>query len=58
MVLLFFQVSASRADIEEAEENAVPDQQAEEGLFDMVTNCAGLPVDCLDFDLIIATTKY
>lgn len=36
-----FQVSASRSDIEEAEENAEQDQleqdQAEEGLFDMVT---------------------
>lgn len=32
-----FQVSVSRADIEEAEENTVPNQQGEEGLFDMVT---------------------
>lgn len=30
------QVSASRSDIEEAEENAAQNQRTEEGLFDMV----------------------
>lgn len=33
--MLKLDVSASRADIEEAEENAVPNQRGEEGLFDM-----------------------
>lgn len=41
-----FQVSASRSEIEEAEENAVYNHQAEErteeGLFDMVTASMGL----------------
>lgn len=45
-----FQVSASRSDIEEAEENAMQDQRAEErteeGLFDMVTTSTALLSDC------------
>lgn len=45
-----FQVSASRTDIEEAEENALQtqqvDEQSEEGLFDMVTTSTSLQFAC------------
>lgn len=48
-----FQVSASRSDIEEAEENIVQNQRAEEqteeGLFDMVTDSTGLLIPLGEF---------